>query len=95
MVAGGIRVLIGLFGSPVVGEVLRLVIQTQGAIFIPPVLAASLAETARAVAGEMLTPVVIQGFILGFFGLGMVIVAALLGKRERDRISAATYSHPL
>lgn len=95
MFAGGISVLVGLFGSPVVGEMLRLVIQTQGAIFIPPVLAASLAETARAVAGEMLTPVVIQGFILGFVGLGMVIVAALLGKRERDRISAATYSHPL
>jgi len=86
MFAGGISVLIALFGSPVVSGVLRLVIQNQGAILIPPVLAASLAETASAVARQMLAPVVIEGFILGIVGLGMVIVATFLAARERDKI---------
>jgi len=86
MFAGGISVLIALFGSPVVSGVLRLVIQNQGAILIPPVLAASLAETASAVARQMLAPVVSEGFILGIVGLGMVIVATFLAARERDKI---------
>ena len=89
MFTGGISVLIALFGSPLVGGVLRLVIQNQGAILIPSSLASSLAETASAVAGEMLGPVVLQGFLLGFAGLGMVIVAMLLAKRERDQIIAS------
>lgn len=75
MIAGGISVLIGLFGSPVIGEILQVVIQNQGALFIPPVLASSIAETASAVASQMLISVVIQGFIIGFAGLGMVILS--------------------
>ncbi len=86
MFAGGISVLVALFGSPVVGKILRLVIQKQGARLIPPTLASSIAETTSAVAGQMLTPVVIQGFILGVAGLGMVIVAALLAARERSKL---------
>jgi len=70
----------------VVGGILRLLIQNQGVFPVPPVLASSIAETAGAVAGQMLTPIVIEGFILGFAGLGMVIVAVLLTKRERDQI---------
>ncbi len=85
MFAGGVSVLIALFGSPVVAGILRLVIQNQGAILIPPVLAASIAETTGAVARQMLSPVVIQGFILGFAGLGMVIVAVFWQKERRTR----------
>lgn len=95
MVAGGISVLVALFGSPLVGGGLRLMILNQGAIPIPPALASSLAETASAVAGEMLRPVLFQGFLLGFAGLGMVIVAVLLAKRERDRIIASTNINPI
>lgn len=90
MFAGGSSVLIALFGSPLVGGVLQLLIENQGAILIPPVLAASLSETMGAVAREMLTPIVIQGFILGIVGLGMVITAAFWAKRERDRMLADT-----
>jgi hypothetical protein len=95
MIAGGISVLVGLFGSPLVGGILRFAIETQGAGLIPPALASSLAETARAVAGEMLIPVLVQGFLLGFAGLGMVIVAMLLAKRERDQIIASTNINPI
>ncbi len=86
MITGGISVLIALLGSPLVGWILRLVIENQGTIFVPPVLAASLAETASAVAQQMLGPVLIEGFVLGFAGLGMVIVATLLVRSERDQI---------
>jgi hypothetical protein len=89
MIAGGIGVLIGLFGAPVIGGVLQLVIQAQATLFVPPVLAASIAETAGAVAREILTPVVIEGFVLGIAGLGMVIAANLLARRERERMLRA------
>jgi hypothetical protein len=82
MFAGGISVLIALFGSPLVGGILRLVIQKQGALLIPPILASSIAETTRAVAGQMLISIVVQGIILGVAGLGMVIGAVLLAKRQ-------------
>jgi hypothetical protein len=82
MFAGGIGVLVALFGSPVIGGILQLVIQNQGAILIPPVLASSIAETASAVVREMLAPVVIEGLILGIVGLGMVVVATFLAARE-------------
>jgi hypothetical protein len=87
--AGGSGVLIGLFGSPLVGGVLQLLIQTQGPRFIPSSLASSIAETARAVAHQMLGPVVIEGSILGFVGLCMVIAAPILaqgGRLELDSI---------
>jgi hypothetical protein len=95
MFAGGISVLVALFGSPLIGGVLRLIILNQGTLLIPPSLASSIAETASAVAGEMLGPVVIQGFLPGFAGLGMVIVAMLLAKRERDRILASANINPI
>jgi hypothetical protein len=86
MFAGGASVLLALFGSPIVAAVLRFVIQTQGVIFIPPALAATIAETAGAVARQILNPLVIAGFILGFVGLGMVILALFLAKRARDEM---------
>ncbi len=91
MFAGGSSILVALFGAPVVGEILRFVIQAQRAIPIPPILASSLAETAKAVAGEMLAPMVTQGFVLGFIGLGMVIVATLLATRAKPKASDLGY----
>jgi hypothetical protein len=91
MFAGGSSVLVGLFGSPVVGGILGFVIQNQGALLIPPVLAASIAQTAQAVASQMLSPVVLQGFILGFIGLGMTIIAILLANRNRVQTNSIDY----
>lgn len=73
MIAGGISALIALIGSPVIGWILQLLIQNQGTIFIPSILAASIGETTSAVARQMLVPVVFQGFILALLGLGMFI----------------------
>lgn len=86
MFAGGIAVLIGLFGSPLIGGILQVVIQNQGALFVPPVFASSVAETASAVASQMLFSVIVQGFIIGFAGLGMVVLATLLAPRQTDPI---------
>jgi len=83
MITGGVSTLIALVGSPIVGWILRLLIQNQGKILIPAILATSIAETASAVAVQMLAPVIIEGIILAIVGLGMVIVAVLLAKRAQ------------
>jgi hypothetical protein len=84
MLAGAGSVLIGLVGAPLVGWILRLLIQNQWTILIPPVFVSSIAETTSAVARQMLVPVLIQGALLGFVGLGMVIVALFLPRRPVD-----------
>ncbi|HEU4746560.1 MAG TPA: hypothetical protein VFS61_15065, partial [Anaerolineales bacterium] len=84
MIAGVSSVLIGLVGSPLVGWILQLLIRNQGTIPIPPVLVSSIAETTSAVAGQILTPVMIQGAILGMAGLGMAILGMLLPKPRTD-----------
>lgn len=83
MFAGGASALIGLFGSPLIGGILQILIQTQGFFPIPPAFASLIAETAGAVARQMLIPVIVQGLILGVLGLGMVILATLLAARRR------------
>jgi hypothetical protein len=80
--AGVGSVLIGLVGAPLVGWILQLFIQSQATILVPPVFVSSLAETTTAVARQMLTPVLIQGAILGMTGLGMAILGMLLPKTE-------------
>jgi len=83
LLAGITSVLIALVGSPLIGWILQLVIRNQGTIFIPPVLAASLGETTSAVAGQMLAPVVAEGFILALLGLGMVIASLFISTQIR------------
>lgn len=86
MFAGGGSVLISLFGSPLVGGILRLLILNQDSFPIPAALAASISETASAVAHQILGPIVIQGFIIGFAGLGMVIAAMFVARRSIARL---------
>jgi hypothetical protein len=82
MIAGASCVLIGLVGAPLVSWILQLFIQNQGTIPIPPVLVSSIAETTGAVARQILIPVLVQGAILGFVGLGMAILAMFLPRRQ-------------
>ena len=81
LLAGGISLLVALLGAPVIGGILRLVIQTRGAFFVPPILAAALGETASAVTRQMLIPVIIQSLIIAAIGVGMLAVAILIPKR--------------
>jgi hypothetical protein len=84
--AGGISVIVALLGAPLIGGILRLVIQTQGSFFIPPALAAALGETASAVARQMLIPVIVQGLIITAVGVGMLAVAVLVPRRPVDQM---------
>ncbi len=81
MIAGAISALTALIGSPVIGWILQLLIQNQGTIFIPSILATSLGETASAVARQMLAPVVLEGFILAFLGLGMLVASMFISRQ--------------
>jgi hypothetical protein len=84
LVTGLISLLIALVGSPLVGWILQLLIRTQVSILIPPVLGASIAETASTVAREILAPVVIEGIILATVGLGSIILAVFIGNRPNN-----------
>ena len=81
IITGVISVFTALVGSPLIGWILQLLIQNQGTIFIPSILATSLGETASAVAHQMLASVVIEGFILALLGLGMVIASTFISRQ--------------
>ena len=83
LITGGLAAMIALVGSPLIGAILQLVIQIYGAAFLPPLLASAIAETASAVASQMLLPAIVQGFVLAVIGLMMLILGLLLRKRQR------------
>lgn len=86
MITGITSLLIGLLGSPLIGGILRFLIQNQGTTFIPPTLASAIAETASAVARQMLLPVVIEGVIIAVMGIGMLFLAIFVPRRQVDPI---------
>jgi hypothetical protein len=61
---------------------LQFFIQGQAGAFLPAVLASSIAETAGAVARQILVPVTIQGLIITIIGIGMVFLSILVPRRE-------------
>jgi hypothetical protein len=87
LAVGLISGIIGLAGSPLIGWILQLLIQTQVAAILPPVLASSIAETASAVASQMLFPVMLQGFGIAVVGLGMLILSFMLPSRTITTLS--------
>jgi hypothetical protein len=82
LITGAMSVFTALVGSPLIGWILQLLIQNQGKIFIPSILATSIGETTSAVARQMLAPVVIEGFILAFLGLGMLIASMFILRQK-------------
>ena len=89
MFAGGASALIGLLGSPLIGGILQVVIQSQRFFPLPPAFASLIAETASGVARQMLIPVLVQGLILGVLGLAMVSFALLLAHRHTEPLPLA------
>jgi hypothetical protein len=83
LITGMASAVIAIIGSPIVGWFLQLLIRSQGAILLPPILASSIGETATAVASQMLVPVILQGFIIAGIGLVMVVLGIMLGRRQR------------
>ena len=82
LITGVISAGIALVGSPIIGPLLQFLIETQGAAFLPPLLASTIAETASAVASQMLVPVVIQGCILAALGLLMLGIAFFIRRSD-------------
>lgn len=81
-VTGFFSAIIALVGTPVIGLLLRFVIQSQGLIPLPPLLAPSIAETISAVTRQMLSPVIWQGLALAVLGGIMFAAGTLLGNRS-------------
>jgi hypothetical protein len=81
-ITGTITGVIGLVGAPAIGLLLQFLFETQGLVFLPPLLASTIGQTAGAVAGQILIPVTIQGFVMAVVGLMMVMIGAFLPRPE-------------
>ena len=82
LITGGVTSLIALLGTPVLGFIIQSIFERQGANLIPPILVSTMSETIGAVTGQILKQVLIEGSVLAILGLGMVIVAAYLTKKD-------------
>lgn len=81
LITGAISSLMALIGSSTFGLIVQRAIQNQGS-GLPPILFSTLRETVNAVTSQILKPVGVEGLILAVFGLGMVLVAIYLRKKE-------------
>ena len=82
LLTGTGSLLVGWLGSPVVGLIVRVFMQTQGAGFLPPILLSTLQETASSVTREILDPVIIGGLILAVLGFVMAVAALFVVRRQ-------------
>jgi len=82
---GVISLLIAVPGAFLVGFIIQWLLESQVGSFMPSVLLLTLRETVSAIAREILGPVIIVGLALAFMGLIMILVAAFLEIREKDR----------
>ncbi|NWG05475.1 MAG: hypothetical protein HXY35_02180 [Chloroflexi bacterium] len=83
LVTGGTGALIALIGSPVLSLLIQRTIQNQRLDSLPPVLLTTAQEAVGEVARQILRPVIIEGVILTALGMGMLILAFFLSKREK------------
>jgi len=74
LITGFVTALSAWIGAPVFSTIAQRIVQGYGAGFIPPILFSIFGEAVRAVATEILKPVIYQGLIVLFCGLGLVIV---------------------
>ncbi len=79
-VTGVAGMFFALIGSPILGLVIQGTMQQQAGNLLPPILIPLMGETVSAVARQILQPVIIEGFILGILGSGMVFTEYLLKK---------------
>lgn len=78
---------IALVGGPAMGLFLQFIIQTQGLIPLPPLLAPTITETLSGVAGELVKPVIWQGLTLTIIGGIMFVVGYFLPRSVVTEIS--------
>ncbi len=83
LITGGISFLAAMLGAPALAFIIQLVLQTQGAGFIPPILFSTLRETVHAVSAQILRSVAVEGLVLTSLGFGMFAVAIFLAQKSQ------------
>lgn len=86
-ITGFFSTVIALVGAPAIGLFLQFLIQSQGFIPLPPLLAPSISETISAVTGQMLSPVIWQGLVMTVIGGMMLVLGFFLPRRIVTEIS--------
>ncbi len=82
LATGAISLLTAFLGAPTFGFIVQRVLENQATGLMPPILFSTLRETVSTVTEQILKPVSMEGFILAVLGLGMVLVAAVLVRRN-------------
>ncbi|HAV77325.1 MAG TPA: hypothetical protein DCX53_08225 [Anaerolineae bacterium] len=83
---GGFSLIVALLGSPVVEFVINRMMKAQTSDFIPPVLLAVMSEAVGEITKQILKPVGIEGVVLFVGGLGMLITATVITKKEKPHV---------
>jgi hypothetical protein len=81
LITGAVSAVLALIGSPLISLLLQFLIQTQGVAFLPPLLVSTIAETAGAVADQILSPVLLQSIVLSSIGLFLVVLTFVVRNR--------------
>jgi len=83
---GVISFFIALIGSPVVEFLIDQTMQVQTSDFMPPVLLATLRESAGEITRQILNPVGIEGLIIATLGAGMIFSSFILTRTARSNV---------
>jgi len=86
-VAGAAAALAGLSGAPAARLVLQSILVNYLPAYLPTMMLDYAGELSAAMINELISPVIGQGFLLGFFGLIMILAGLLMpaGSARRGR----------
>jgi hypothetical protein len=72
-----------VLGAPLIGLIIRFLLETQADQIASYILRDALSETTSQVAREILKPIVLHGAALGALGFGMILAAFLLRRKTQ------------
>ena len=75
VITGGFASLMSLSGAPLIGAILHHILVNRMPAFLPTIMLADASTLAIAMVQALLSPILIQGLILGLIGFVMVVAA--------------------
>jgi hypothetical protein len=79
---GVIAMLMSIIGGPILGVILRQIIQWQTRITLPISLSNYAGEISSAILGAIMRPIFWEGLFLFFIGMGMVVISMFLKSQK-------------
>ncbi len=83
LIIGSFCAVVAYFGAPVLGFIAQRLLLAEGPKFVPPMFFGVASDTLSAVVSEILKPVLVEGLILIFAGVVMVVIASIATRRNQ------------